>query len=32
MQGRAIDALAGYQVARAQADFVRSHSDVEDLP
>ena len=32
MQGRAIDALASYQVARARAEFVRSPSDVEDLP
>jgi outer membrane protein TolC len=32
MEGRAIDALADYQVARAGAEFVRSPSDVEDLP
>jgi outer membrane protein TolC len=32
MQGRAIEALANYQVARARAEFVRSPSDVEDLP
>ncbi len=32
MQGRAIDALASYQAARAQADFVRTPADVEELP
>jgi hypothetical protein len=32
MQSRAIDALASYQAARARAEFVRSPSDVEDLP
>ena len=32
MQNRAIDALASYQVARARAEFVRTPSDVEDLP
>jgi outer membrane protein TolC len=31
MQGRAIDALASYQVARAQAEFVRSPSGEENL-
>jgi outer membrane protein TolC len=32
MRSRAIDALASYQIARAQAAFVRSPSAAEELP